>query len=329
MLRVLLALLLGCTPASAFWQTRDSTYDNPPGAGGPPPACTPVCMGDLVLTSGATWLAWYSAGRCFTHSYSGVVADVVDVATENTNGTQLICSGGVVVAQPTGSAHCSWVVGGLCTDLTTTCSGGSGCEVVTWYDQSGGIGNITAGPGGRQKLIPNALNTYPCVNVSPADNNLFLSPSFSQAQPFSMSLIAKVASPGALGGVISFFGSDSGLVRDGFDNSATTKHMIYAGVVPSGQTKGSGFSAFNDVFNSTSPPALSTFSSIESVDGSPLSSQNVGTSAFASNKLSIGRISDSTITTGLLCEAGLLSGALNTTDITAMNANQHAAYGSW
>ena len=79
--------------ALAYWQTRDSTYNNPIVSGGP--ACSPVaCLGDVV--SGAT--LYYSTSYCYNAAYTGKVMDVNDVST-GISATTFTCAANGVINQ--------------------------------------------------------------------------------------------------------------------------------------------------------------------------------------------------------------------------------------
>jgi hypothetical protein len=184
-----------------------AVFDPPPGGAGY------TGLGDLTLT-GLTWQAYWGFS-CFSTSYSGSVADIVNVNTGTiTAGTRLQCSaGGVISALVSGSA-CTFVSGNACSSLATTCA--STCYVYERYDQAGvNACNAGANPcneitaGGVQTTLANApifLQNCPssgkycmsCVATGADATALWMStnngsnPTPAVNQPFSVLSVAQL-----------------------------------------------------------------------------------------------------------------------------------------
>lgn len=319
-MRILLAwltLLAALLPANAWLVSRDTTYNM---ATPPPSGCSPACPGDLALSSISSWVSWTSTGRCFKFAFSGPILDLADKATGTTTGTRLNCASGVV-SEDTGT-NCSWVTTThQCSPKTSTCS--TACEIVTLYDQSGGpAGNFTMPHLSAPLMLLNALNSTPCIIVPTTSVNMNSANTITLAQAFTMSLVAKENGVG--GGVMTMMGNANNTIRDGFDNTAApnNKHAIYSGNLFPTQAQFNGnWHAFNDVFNGAS--------SVLSTDGTILGSQNLNNSNgfSASNVRLVAGLDPAFLAWG--CEFGLANGNMSPTDIGTLQANQHAAYGSW
>lgn len=321
-----IALLVATLSANAWFTSRDSSYNiSIPIVIGCSPA---ACPGDLTLSSISAWKAWYSTGRCFTFAYSGNVVDFADALTGTTTGTRIACSGGVASVVVSSSA-CTFITGGACSPLATTCPSANSCEVATIYDQTGGAaGNITDthASSNRPLVLTNALNSTPCIIV-PTSTKTFVSANpITQAQPFTMSIIGKENGVGA--GIMSLFGNASNTIRDGFDNTAApnNNHSFYTGSsFPLQAQTNNAWHAFNDVFDHVT----TSTSGILSTDGSAATGLNLGNSnGFSASAVRlVPGIDPAFIAWG--CEFGLAAGSMSTTDIGTLNANQHAAYGGW
>jgi len=288
------------------------------GAGvGAPGGGAPAYTGPGDLTLSATFVAWYGFS-CFTAAYSGNVASIWDHATNNTTNTVITCSAGSLVTTSPSS-------------LATTCA--VACDVDVMYDQSGthcdssvacradaaGMGampplNLTGAPDGTKMCMTSGGGAGFVITTDNAPG----APTFTQAIPFSMSMVQKQTTVGSGVQTIIGGGTTNNQIRVGFENTAApnNKHVIYNGVsFPGAVASNNAFHAFNDVFDAASASAVS-------IDGTATTGLSLG----SSTAFSTGHIAMGLDVVGTFCEGGILNGALSTGDMTALSANQHTRW---
>jgi hypothetical protein len=310
-LAAIAGLCLIATGSLAFYQSRDSNYNQNIAASGG----GYTGPGDVV--SGA--YAWWGL-RCYNNAYSGLVADITDASSGNTTGTRLQCSSGTVSAVVSGSA-CTFVTGNACSSLATTCA--SSCNVVTLYDQSG-ASNCTgpcnmaqASNGARPTVMVSCLNSHPCMVFNGTSHLLQTpNPASSQIQPYTMSGVAERT--GNTSVFADIIGANTNAVQFLF-NSGANQFTLYAGSVASPVTANdSAYHAIQGVYNGSS--------SIIYVDGTQTTGLSAGASALG-NTAPIILGAGNNYLTGNIAEAGIWPIGLNTTQQSNMNSNQHTYWG--
>lgn len=286
----------------AYWQTRDSAYNNPPASGGG----SFVGPGDLK-----SYLAW-AGFSCYTAAFNGNVFSIWDAATGVTSHTIGTCSGGtLIVSSPT--------------PLATTCA--SGCELEWLYDPTGlnSCGGAPCDLGGgahnshRPVVLLNAINGTPCVTIG-GGNYLTTTNNFTQTQPFSAAIVAQRT--GNTGAITSAFGG-ANAIRIGYANAANTTMLYVGGSITNGPSASdAAMHAIGYVANNAS--------SLIGVDATSASTVNIGSSAgFSAVTLQVGQSNGGTSFTGTFCEGGIANATWSAADIQAVNANAHARYGGW
>jgi hypothetical protein len=145
MLQIFLALWLAIAPA--FADGVSAPIGIPPiGASNAavafPPTAAAIYTGPLDLADWNTNVLAFWSVRCGSTNYTGNILDITDAATGSTTGTRLKCSSGGVISAVVSASACAtttnggtFVTGGLCSALATTCA--VSCNILTLYDQSG------------------------------------------------------------------------------------------------------------------------------------------------------------------------------------------------
>jgi hypothetical protein len=292
------------TPTSAYWQTRDSAYNDPVSSG-----AVSYVGPQSVVTGAKGW--WGSSG--YTNTDTANAWNVCNVS-------DVVCT--------------DWAIGAN-GYVTPALVGGSNCGVVTCtikiiYDRSGGNACLAATPcdftqatiANRATVLLNALGTFACASMPGTAGGGYVSTNFVATinQPYTMLAVSKrtgatTTTQGLIGGAgVSF----------GYLNMGDTI-FAYAGSVVSvtnaPQTADGAFHSLQVVFNtptstfytdgvSTSPgdPANDTLAG-----GQPLDLLTDGAHPL----------------TGIMCDVGLWPSAFSGTNQTNMNTNRHAAYGTW
>lgn len=259
------------------------------------------------LDINGTALAFWST-RCGAKTYSGNVADVWDSATGLTTETVLGCNGSGGVVVKSGAA------------LSLTCA--AGCNIKTWYDQSGSNNcsaaacNVTqATNGNRPSVTAVCQNSYICTTYNGSTSCLTVAYGGSQAQPITVSSVQNTTTPGSPVGM--FNSGESVIVGS---NGANT-WLVYAGSEVSATASDSALHAIQTLFNGSLSNAY--------VDGIGSGSINPGTQALATSLEFgdfVGCPSPALAWTGKIQEFGIWIGD-KTANNAAMNTNQHGTMG--
>ena len=290
-LAAIVGLCLVATAATAFYQSRDSNYNqNIVSSGG-----GYTGPGDIVTFSGWWGLRAYSSATRGTKAISlcdHLGANCADVATSATTG--------VLNAPGTrGSDNC--------TSLTT-------CTVATIYDKvstndctqatvaNQATLNMTGGPGGNTPaLVFNGSSAqYSCIQSN-------------QAQPVSLSTVAERTSAFTSFGTAVSYGGTNDL---GFNSSANSAY-IYAGAIGSATATDSAWHAMQGL--------LSGASSALYIDGTNTGSLSAGTSATGGGNTTIGNGVGGFLT-GRASEFGTVASDASA-NFSIINSNQHTFWG--
>lgn len=309
-MRKLIALFFALclvAPASAYWQSRDSTYNKSVGA--PPPAY----VGPLDISGYTTAYAYWGL-RCASTSYTGNVADVWDQSTGTTTHTLLTCSSGGVINE-------------TINPLSVTCA--SGCGIATLYDQSGNSRDmnfasifLSIRPPLVRSGVGNSGWAMFCNGQTTGDTYLTTaSNATAQAQPFTVSAILRNNT----------FSSGGILLSDG---TFSIQNMVTFGAGTISQYFGvrqdytsvadNSWASLQSVANGASS-SMSVNGTITTAPGSP------GTNGIGStNKLTLcaGTDTGSAPLNGYVSEVIVIAGAVSTANQALMTANQRA-YGGF
>lgn len=284
---------------SAYWQSRDSTYNDPiivsggvTGYQGP---------GDIV--SGA--LAWWGL-RGYNAATTGTIATICDATTG------LVCvsatwSGGVLTLPTVG--------GVLCNNTTNV------CEVAELFDQSGNTNCTTAcsilvGHGSRPTLLINCLGSLPCMSVAGVSGLTSGNLVSNQAQPYTLSTVALRTS-----GAQSTIASYNDQPTQGLFATAANTVGMYAGTsVATAAATDNVVHTLQFIFNNASSVIYADAAS---------NTVNIGTT----NGLTSGHpfnfpSSQSGGLTGQVFEAGWWGVGFNGTQNAAMHTNQCSYWGT-
>jgi len=270
-----------------------------------------------------SWAAW-GGFRCYSNAYSGNVADVWDTATGNTTETLITCSPGGTLNQ---TIHA----------LSVTCA--VSCSVKELYDQSGANkcgGSACNWFGGAPPtnfaewpvLQLNAINSSYCMSFNPSNSQLIKNTtvSFYQLQPYTMEAIAlRTTGQGAtfnfLWGNAGGGGGAAQLYYDTGNNQISATSGIDLVV-----------SATDGVFHAINYVATGSTTSKLQIDGNITTGTNTGSGTWGTSgsptDMDIGVDGFSNFMNGTICEVGVAAGD-QSGNLAALNANQHAAYGSW
>jgi len=265
--------------------------------------------GDVV--SGA--LVWGSTARAYNSAYANgtnPLADLKDLAT----GTVAICTLRVAT---TGFVD---LTGGYCIGSTTpsiacAAAAGGSCIVSKVYDQTGNARDYTqATAASMPGLIFGALNGLPALQCGGSAQ--LLSPTITQAQPFSTSTVYIRTSGASIGAAV---GSGGGaIVQMGASSVANTAILGYGNPasVSSGAVADNAWHAFQGSANGASGAS--------NIDGTDLTSTNYGTNSFGGNAFRL--CSDSAnFLIGKTIEGGLWPSATTPTQRGNVNVNQHSS----
>ena len=298
MRRLLTAALFGLlllAPAAAFWQSRDSNYNQNVVSGS--------YTGPLDLSLGSATVVAYWGLRCGSTSYTGNVADIWDAATGSTTETLLTCSAGGTINQTINS-------------LSTTCS--VSCAVKEFYDQTGNGHNATQATNSRRPILTqNCVNTsLPCAASIIANSSSLSTASFSQTQPFTLVTSSEFTSADT--GRRAVLGGGGGNIAMGWRQSSSAC-QITAG------TEIDSTTAFTVNCNEntwyTQQAAFNGASSSWSINGTNHAGLSVGTNALSSAAFFISDDGGSNYFTGNFYEGIMYSGAMNSTDMATLNTN--------
>lgn len=220
--------------------------------------------------------------------------------------------------------------GGAETDINTTAAGvldaaaivahlaGDTGHIVTWYDKVGSNHLTMATTGKQPVLTANALGSSYGGTWAAGNQTQFQSTSNmgSVSQPYTMVCIGKQPSAAGEG----MMGVDNGSYAGTLTEWTAAGVRSYAGSNFDVVTAANTWHALIHLFNGAS--------SVISVDGSE-STGNPGAQATSNNPFTLGRELTGTNFSGLFIEAGWIAGTISGGNRTALNANMHAAYGTW
>lgn len=307
MRRALLSLLIGAAllagiPAQAFWQSRDSNYNQSASAG-----AAYVGPGDIVTGVTVAYLL-----RAYTAAIAAAGTQKL-VNLQRSSDSQ-ICD--ILVATSGGmglTANCSGAAGGV--SAAVFCAATT-CSVLIWYDQSGNGFNAVP-PATAPTLSVTGLNSLPSV-VYAGSAGLLNQNNVGSAATGSHSAVAiRTGSFTSFSGIgttqpwqlffsnsansISFFGNGTGIIAAAANDS--TAHSVDA--------VGNGASSFLtiDATKTTGSPGV----------GSTGSNIGVGSQFNGSSNLLTGSISEELYYNGV---------AFTPTQDTNMQANKKAYWGT-
>lgn len=309
MKRLIIAAILALIPALAGAQFNGCAMGFCSPAAGTPSSGY-VGPGDVV--TGA--LFWGGL-----RAYSGAIVDA---------GTQPI----VNVIKTTTSETCDIIVsgtGGL--GNTASCSSGSNgqaaatfcganCAVVTLYDQSGNGRNVTqATSGKRPDLTFSCIGSLPCMTFTSASVEVLTGTMVAQAQPYTMSSVAKWGGTCATCYVMAF------------GNTGFTPHIGFGsgtGVVEGYSGSAIAIAASSSVAHAMAYIANGASSVI--ISDNVTSTGNGGTTALTGRGTPFGIGSNGTNENphnGPIMESGVWPGAMNSTQYGGMCQNQDSYWG--
>lgn len=266
-----------------------------------------VGVGDVV----ATWAAWGSCARVFTAAQATTSTSLCDLV-DTSSRAAVICT---LRGSSTGFVDLagSYCTGGLTPAAKCAAATGGVCAVAKVYDQTGNSRDWTRADGNQPTLTFSAVGGLPgltCTNAAASQMN---SPSFTIAQPYSVSVVAKRT--GSTGTITSILGENSGgSINFGYAASVNTANLSSPTALTA-TASDSAFHAMQGVANSASSELV--------VDGASTSG-NSGTTGITVG-VRICRSSAGNSIDGQVMEVGVWSGALNATQYGNINTNQHSA----
>lgn len=298
---ITLLLLAVAAPASAWWQSRDSNYNqNIVAAGG-------AYSGPGDVVSGA-W-GFYSC-RAYSLAKAGTKAYRI------------------VRASDSAETDVNSLASGLCdTSTPTTFCNATTCKYVTFYDQTGSLAcsggtacDVTqASDAARWSVNLTALNGSPCASSSTSTLVMTSSSLTSaQAQPVTyVALAERTANFTSVGRIITQVSAD--VPRFSFNNAANGV-AANAGTSVTAVSTDSAFNALQVIFNGAS--------SIIVVDSSATTGLNPGATGLTAVGIQLG--SAGTGPPGaLVCEFAVYPSGFNATQYGNMNTNMHSAANGW
>lgn len=217
--------------------------------------------------------------------------------------------------------------------ITPSLVGGSDCGVVTctiktFYDRSGA--NACGGSpchvtqatiSSRAQVALNSINTFACafINGNPGQG-YSIATGATLNQPVTSLVVSQRNSHFTTQGVY----IQSNTLYPSLQSSTANTVSGYAGTIVSATASDSAFHSIQIVLNT--PTSNFQVDGTNTTPGSPNPGTGSGGPAFGLNFLFDG---GSGSAQGYLCDAGLWTIAFTGTNLTNMNANRHAAYGTW
>lgn len=265
--------------------------------------------------------------RCYSSTYAGNVAQLVDVATGTTTGSLLQCSGGTVTASSSASA-CTFVTGNACSPIATTCA--VACSVNLLYEQVAGgpsMGLRTGFNVGKDTPVytQNCIGSLPCMTfTASADggNGQTLGTSIgtlAAAQPVGYSIVARRTANFTTGQIlVSAFASTQTQIT--FTSSANTI-QAYGGGAFTATAADSTFHAINVTYNGNSPNSEIRVNATNTTGSG-------GTGGFSATDMTIGQnVGGNALLTGQVTEFGIWSSSSFAVDAPALATNQCTYWG--
>lgn len=296
---LIVALLCVVAPASAFWQSRNSNYNQSIGGA--------TYQGPGDVQSGAVGFWGF---RAYNAAYGAAkAAKICDAATGLTcSDVNFLSNGYFDAATAAGLTQCS-----------------ISCNVQTLYDSTGNGNDLAQSTNGnRPLLVFNALNTYACASFTASATMYLTKASMSASLPISVISVAKrTANFTTLQYILGLQNTSPNNFGLSFRASANTVGYANSGTaVTVGSTADSSFHALQGIGTSTTQYIYADGSTNNSANGGVAlnSTVNIGLTTSAVAPLD-----------GIVCEAGIWGSTdfVANSKTTSLNSNMHAAYGSW
>lgn len=306
-----LSLLCACLslPAAAFWQSRDSNYNN--FQGGSPPSY----QGPGDLKSGA--IAWGSCARVYQASLASTSTNLCDLA-DSTNGAVVLCT---LRATSTGLVDLTACSGGGVPATICAAATGAHCQVVKIYDQTGNSKHWAQSNGANAPRLDFATqNGLPGINcIGTGARTLMVTPAINFVQPYSLSTVYKRVNTAGTTIAVEVVIGGARFIDFGAANSGANSAVIDAGTTNTFTgVSDTAFHAVNGVFNDPGNSAMM----IDSTDHTSLS---VGTGA---GNVVTEICEDGVVASkmnGPIMEMGYWLSAMSPTERTNIDANQRSA----
>jgi Putative Ig domain len=266
--------------------------------------------GDVVASA----VVWGSCARVYDAALASTSTSLCDLV-DSSAPTVVICtlrgtsSGFVDLAG-------SYCTGGVTPATKCAAATGGVCNISKIYDQSGNSNHWTEATAANQATLAfSSLNGLPGIKC--AASCVYATPNITQAQPFTLSYVSeRTAAFTTLSDVFSISG---GSIIVGYQNLANTAIINAGGGPLTATASDSAFHAFQSI-----PNGNGTSSTIV-VDGSATAGA-AGTTGLSATALRLMTANGAGASlTGIAMEAGLWSGAFNSTQYGNMNSNQHSA----
>jgi hypothetical protein len=215
---------------------------------------------------------------------------------------------------------------GLCdtTSPATFCNATT-CTVTIWYDQTGN--NACAGSTAcdlaastpAPAWTASSLNSSPCITGSgTVGEQLWSSSTLTLNQPFSLFAVIKRTNTSTFQPIIAF---NTNNITFFFANTSPTNSVnVTAGTNLAANATDNVFHADIAVVNNTSGAIV--------IDGSATAG-TVGAANISAQTITLIADSAGSKFVGNICEAGIISAALNSTQYGSLNTNMHSATNGW
>lgn len=264
--------------------------------------------GDIISFS-----QWGSCARVYNLAKASTATSMCDLV-QGPSGASPGTAVGTLRGSATGLVDLSAYFAGSVTPSAACALVTGGCVVSKIYDQVG-TNHWTQATNSRMPLLAfAAANGLPGMQFDTASVSFLESAAVTVAQPFTLSGVYKNTVNLQQGGLI---GSDASIQICMGSSSASAQTYAVAGGAGNGFAAADNtFHAINDLFNGAS--------SIINLNGSENAAAAVGTNAFSSTPVRIGRC-DGTSMTGIIMEAGMISGSSTPTNRSDLSTNQHSA----
>jgi hypothetical protein len=256
---------------------------------------------------GAATAAW--GLRAFTAAIAAAGTQVlVNLRRDSDNATV-----DILVASSGGLGLTTNAAGGAVNGVSVSVfKGSANLFIPKIYDQSGnGFDMTQANAAIQPALILSVLGSLPVMRFSGAPQYLTMAGTLTQAQPFTVSVVA--SRTGRIGSQGAAVGSSSANGLSGF--SGTNLGFMYAGSAATTSVADSTFHALQYVFNGASSDL--------NVNGSS-NTVNPGTGNLSAVNMYFGDDSGSNIFAGDIYEGMLFSSAFSPTTSSSLSANQRA-----
>lgn len=205
--------------------------------------------------------------------------------------------------------------GGLDLAAIATFKGANNLFVVKLYDQVGGNDLVQATAGNQPAFILSGLGSLPVIRFTKASSQyLETANNFSQAQPFTLSTVAKRT--GSTSTHCCVVGASSTIILLGFANSTDTPEFY-----PLSNT------GADNVWHAMQGVANGATGNDCNIDGNSSASSSMVGQSFGTEKLQFGCSTTSNFHDGDATEAGMWPIQFSGANCTAMSTNQHNYWG--